>query len=547
MISPARAMLWQLCWPHRYGLLAGGAYLVLAAVFVQLLPAILRGTPLSEENIPDVAQHLAIPSQFIFLHLMAIFVLASATLKESGYPARMFVLPMRAWELAAWPMLWGCAALTLVWFFVAGLILRPAGVAAALLWPAAALSVCLALLQALSWTPFARNWMRIAVTGLICVTLALATFLVTKFDLLWRVLFELGDAVVAVSLVSLLPLLYAAAVFGVACGRRGDALDWPAWHRIVAWFQSFRRPLGRPFASRAAAQFWFECRGHLGMLPTFVGLVLLCISPFVLFAHRDAAAFTWRMFAIVLVAPLCMAGMMGGSLGKQDVWSDYAMKPFLGCRPISTAAFVRSKLLMAAVSAAAAWAMILCFLPLFLLRPGFFAAALELVQAAGALKSLAIAATTLAALMVGTWLMLVINLWIGLTGRAWFVTAVPAALGTLIGCGILIGFWIYLHPQWYAAVRSLTPWALWSLVALKPIVAAGVLIALARSRLVSSSATSLMAGAWIVIVAGLWLIGCWLVPSQHASATTLLGGVVLFVPFSRLAAAPLALAWNRHR
>src|SRR5262245_32573568 len=219
----ARAMLWQMCWPHRFGLIAGGAYLVLAAVFVQLLPAILRRTPLSEENIPDVAQHLVIPSQFIFLHLIAIFVLASATLKESGYPARMFVLPMPAWELAAWPMLWGCGALALVWFVVAGVILRPAGVAAAFLWPAAALSVSLAVLQALSWTPFARNWMRIAVAGLIGVTLASGVFLVARFDLLWRVLFDLGDAVVAASLASLLPLLYVVAVSGVARGRRGDS------------------------------------------------------------------------------------------------------------------------------------------------------------------------------------------------------------------------------------------------------------------------------------------------------------------------------------
>ena len=95
--------------------------------------------------------------------------------------------------------------------------------------------------------------MRIVVAGVICVTLALVALLVARFDLFWRVLFAMGDAMVAASLASLLPLLYAAAVMGVARGRRGDALDWPAWHRLVAWFQSWRRPLGRPFASPAAA------------------------------------------------------------------------------------------------------------------------------------------------------------------------------------------------------------------------------------------------------------------------------------------------------
>jgi hypothetical protein len=285
----------------------------------------------------------------------------------------------------------------------------------------------------------------------------------------------------------------------------------------------------------------------MGMLPTFVGLVLLCISPFVLLADRDNIVLASRTLMFVLMMPLFFAAMMGGSLGKQDVWSKFEMSPFIGSRPLSTAVIVRSKLLMAAASAAAAWAMVLCFLPLYLLRPGVLTAIVELVQTTGAARSLAISAAVIAALIVGTWLMLVVNLWIGLTGRAWFINGAPSAFGALMGCGGLIGFWIYLHPQWYPTVRLVTPWALWSLVALKPIVAAGVLAALVRSRLVSSSTTVLMAGVWVPIVAGLWLIGCWLVPSQHASAATLLGSVVLFVPFSRLAGAPLALAWNRHR
>jgi hypothetical protein len=104
----------------------------------------------------------------------------------------------------------------------------------------------------------------------------------------------------------------------------------------------------------------------------------------------------------------------------------------------------------------------------------------ELVQVTGAAKSLGICAAAHAALMVGTWLLLVLNLWIGLTGRAWFVNAAPSAFAAVMGCGGLIGFWIYLHPQWHPAVQSLTPWVLWSLVALKPIVAAGVLMALVR-------------------------------------------------------------------
>src|SRR5947207_7094217 len=38
-MSPAQAMLWQVCRRHRWGLVADGAYLLVAAVAIRLLPA----------------------------------------------------------------------------------------------------------------------------------------------------------------------------------------------------------------------------------------------------------------------------------------------------------------------------------------------------------------------------------------------------------------------------------------------------------------------------------------------------------------------------
>jgi hypothetical protein len=48
-------------------------------------------------------------------------------------------------------------------------------------------------------------------------------------------------------------------------------------------------------------------------------------------------------------------------------------------------------------------------------------------------------------------------------------------------------------------------------------------------------------------VAALLATGRWFVPAAIVSWTSLLAALVLLVPFSRLAIAPLALDWNRHR
>jgi hypothetical protein len=52
---------------------------------------------------------------------------------------------------------------------------------------------------------------------------------------------------------------------------------------------------------------------------------------------------------------------------------------------------------------------------------------------------------------------------------------------------------------------------------------------------------------WCVVVCCLLGLANWLLPAPALSLAQLAPGLVLFVPFSRLAGAPLALDWNRHR
>jgi hypothetical protein len=54
-------------------------------------------------------------------------------------------------------------------------------------------------------------------------------------------------------------------------------------------------------------------------------------------------------------------------------------------------------------------------------------------------------------------------------------------------------------------------------------------------------------GLWLGAALGLVAVLVWLIPSNYLPLYSAALGVVLFLPLARLAAAPLALAWNRHR
>ena len=56
-----------------------------------------------------------------------------------------------------------------------------------------------------------------------------------------------------------------------------------------------------------------------------------------------------------------------------------------------------------------------------------------------------------------------------------------------------------------------------------------------------------LVGAWAATVVVLAALLVWMVPPALAPTYGVVLGVVLFIPLARRTAAPLALAWNRHR
>ena len=72
---------------------------------------------------------------------------------DSGYPRRMFALPVSTGTLAFWPLLIAVLTTVLLWLAVAVLIYHRGGYRPPLVLPAAALAVCVAWIQTACWLP----------------------------------------------------------------------------------------------------------------------------------------------------------------------------------------------------------------------------------------------------------------------------------------------------------------------------------------------------------------------------------------------------------
>jgi hypothetical protein len=146
-----------------------------------------------------------------------------------------------------------------------------------------------------------------------------------------------------------------------------------------------------------------------------------------------------------------------------------------------------------------------------------------------------------------TWKLLVQSLYVGLTGRPWIIRS--------SGLVVLL-FFIVIGPvvQWIADDRRVAarlwnalPGILAGLVAVKVVAAAWAAMRLSSRRLISDRALVTGTVCWVVAVLALYGTLAWLffVPLMPRYLLGLLA--ILAIPLARLLAAPLALAWNRHR
>jgi hypothetical protein len=543
--SAAHAIGWEFRQRHGWVLIALLSYLlVLAALHL------LGFGPIASIRLvpPDGRGALLIaPLSTTFMYFLAVFSFGFSgdlAARQSIFPARLFILPVRTSTLVRAPMLYGTLAVAIP-VQAATLLARWAlGLDTPIIWPALLAAVFLAWTQALTWMPYGFRGVRVVFTVVWLVTLDAVVLLAMYF--------KVSEPVMLAILAPQLPLAYLTACYAVARARRGDVPDWrPSIARSTSAVGS-ARPSRAPFASAARAQFWYEWRRQGRTLPTLVTIVLIFELPLFWLA-RDAPGLLLELLVLALITPPLLAAFVSATVSKAnpDARDSLTMSPFIATRPLSSADLIAAKLKMAVGSTLAAWLVIAIALPLTLVWSGTWpiveARAARLAEIVGAPRTIAFALLLVCGLIASTWKQLVQGMYIGLSGREWISRAMMVGALVFVVCIGPVVQWVADTDHAQARLWHSLPLILAILVVLKMLAAAVVASRLARSGLLSDRTLVRGAVRWVAVVLMLNAVLAWLVygPLVPPYLLTLLA--ILAVPLARVSAAPLALAWNRHR
>jgi len=545
MRSPALAIAWEFRQRHRWGLVAIAGYLLVVATIKLLIldpgQIVKLGDPRS------FAAVVVVPLFVTFTYFLAVFSFGLAgdiAARQSIYPTRLFTLPVTTDALAGWPMLYGTAAAAILWLATRLLAVWPSEFHVPVIWPALMAASLLAWTQALVWMPYGLPGLRVIVAMLCLATMEAMVLVALEFNI--------SEPVMVAFLAPQIPLAYLVARFAVARARRGDVPDWRGMFARLGQIADVLPRRRRNFHSPAGAQTWLEWRRYGRSLPAMVGLLL----PFelaLLSAVNDTPALVFLMLFIVLFTPPFMAAFAAAMVSRASagVSDSYGVTPFIATRPLSDAALVAAKLKATIWSTVAAWTLLLVALTLTLslsdIWPMLIEGARRLSEVIGTPRLVAVVLLLISGLIIATWKQLVQSLYIGLSGREWLIRANAFLLIVfLIAAGPIVD-WIMDNSDVQGALWDAIPLILAILVCVKMSAASLVAIRLYRSRLLSDRAIVTGAAVWLVAVLALYGLFVWLLSTPLFPRYVLALLAILPIPLARLSAAPLALAWNRHR
>src|SRR5207247_11123588 len=169
---------------------------------------------------------VSVPLTATFVYLLAVFSFGftgDLAARHSMYPARMFTLPVTNAALVAWPMLYGTAAVAILWLAARLFAVWPSGIEIPVIWPALLAASLLAWTQALTWMPYPLPGLRVIVTMLWLATID-SIVLIALRD-------KTPEPVMLAILAPHVPLAYLAARVAVGRARRGEV---PAWRGRIA-------------------------------------------------------------------------------------------------------------------------------------------------------------------------------------------------------------------------------------------------------------------------------------------------------------------------
>lgn len=545
MPSAVHAIGWEFRKRHSWLLIALLGYMVILAAIrlagfgpiesIALVPPDGRGAA------------LIAPLSTTFMYFLAVFSFGFSgdlAARQSIFPARLFILPVRTATLVRSPMLYGTLAVAIP-VQAATLLARWAlRIDTPVIWPALLAAVFLAWTQALTWMPYGVRGVRVVFTVLWLITLDAVVLLAMYF--------RVSESVMLALLAPQLPLAYLTACYAVARARRGDVPDWrPRFARSTSGVGA-AAPQRPAFASATRAQLWFEWRRQGRTLPALVAIVLLFVLPLFWIA-RDAPRLLFELLVLALIAPPLLAAFASAtvSTANPDSRDSFAMSPFLAMRPLSSADLIAAKLRMAIWSTLAAWLLVTIAVPVTLVWSGTWpiveSRAHRLAEVVGTPRTIAFALLILVGLVASTWKQLVQSLYIGLSGRAWIGRATVIGALVFVVCIGPVVQWVVDHDDAQAQLWHALPLIFAALVVVKMLAAGGVAWRLTRSGLVSDRMLVRGAVRWVATVFVVYGVLAWLTDGPLVPQYILMMLAILSVPLARVSAAPLALAWNRHR
>jgi len=537
----ARALAWEFR-PHRWGLLAVGAYTVALAAMGALDAA--RGIHAAASEARFVGT-IVVPLSVAAFYLLALFSFGfrgDLLARRSMYPDRLFTLPVPTSALAGWPMLYGAACMATM-ALSARLVRWPAGITVPS-WIGLFAAVVMVWMQALMWTAYPLRSLR--------VVAAVGWLTVMDIVMIAGVVLGARDSLMVAILAPQLPLAYLAARSAVARARRGDV---PGWRRTRAAHGSTTnttRGEHRPFATPAEAQRWSEWRRHGWSLPVWVAIVVP-FSLALLFTAGDAPAIVGAALIITLLTPPVLAAFVGVGLARASAEGTeaYGVPPFLATRPLTSAALVTAKLRVALRSTLVTWVLVGVSIPVGLSLSHTWPVATDHVRrlrdVIGAPRTIAFTLLTLAVLVSITWKRLTLGMYLGLSGRRWLVKTHLGVQLVMLAFALPLLDWVAGNRNLQAALWNAGPWILGTLACLKIAAVGWVTARLDAGRLVTPRGLIGGAAVWLVAVATLYALLAWMTAAPETPRYVLMLIAVLAIPLARLYAAPLALAWNRHR
>jgi hypothetical protein len=472
----------------------------------------------------------------------------------TGFPHRLFVLPVTTFKLVALPTILGVISVEVVvlaWTpFVMGAEDRS-------FWIAIGFGVFMVLYQTVLWTLPGLKSLRLLVIGLVGVFL----IILRAFPFVQRlpditVMGLLGGVALVAFLVS-----------WTSVSRQRSGASWSLSSLNAFSLDRLRvtasgRPRSRiPFRSPHAAQFWLEWRRSGSVLPLLTGaLLVLVIGPLSWFLRDDGPG-SMNILLAVLAMPMILALAVGKAFSKPDFWSkELSVPEFIVVRPLASTDIVGIKLKVAAVSTAVSWLLVLAFVALwFPLSANLDSFAmvrgtLWMIHGHSVYPQYAIAVLLLIAGMLLTWRFMIGGLWLGLAGNS-RVFAFSAAPYVILPLFVLPAILIMEQPilDWIAEnTRRWLPPLVW-------IAAAGVVIkfwlAAFSWRRIEPDYVRRYLPVWLggavclTVLAFLLgdLLSLFLPEDTYRLRNLLILIGLQIVPVARLGLAPAFLDKNRHR